>query len=82
MTDRSLGGYQLLEQLGEGGMGTVFRARQLALEREVALKVLKPGVVGNEENHVRFQREMQIAAQLAHPGLVRILDAYQHRSVR
>ena len=71
---RTVGGFQVLEQLGEGGMGTVYRARQIALDREVALKLLRPGSMSDQENAPRFQREMQIAAGLAHPGLVRVLD--------
>jgi hypothetical protein len=71
---RTLGGYLLEEQLGEGGMGAVFRAKQLQLDRAVALKVLRPGLVSSDENRMRFQREMVIAAQLAHPNLVRVLD--------
>jgi serine/threonine protein kinase/tetratricopeptide (TPR) repeat protein len=71
---QKLGEYEILDQLGEGGMGAVFRARHERLGRMVALKVLRPGSVSNPEHERRFQREMTIAATLSHPALVKILD--------
>ena len=70
-----LGGYRLLEPLGEGGMGVVYRAVQLSLEREVALKVLSPGVSGDPEHRRRFLQEGLLAAKAAHPRLVHVLEA-------
>ena len=66
--------YELAESLGRGGMGAVFRARQINLDREVAIKVLLPPpaeVVGWSE---RFQREAQALARLVHPGIVTVHD--------
>ncbi len=65
--------YRLLAPIGEGGMGTVWRALDEALDREVALKFLKPDVPPAYRR--RFRREARIAAQLDHPNLVRVLDA-------
>ena len=74
MSGNRLGDYEILEPLGEGGMGAVFRARHARLGRVIALKVLKSGTVVNEEHERRFQREMTLAAGLSHPHLVKILD--------
>ena len=69
-----LGGHAILEVLGRGGMGAVYRARHEALGREVALKVLTGDVEDDETLLVRFKREAEVASKLAHPGLVRVYD--------
>ena len=69
-----LGGYQLLEKLGEGGMGEVYKAKQLSLDRLVALKVLPERLAHNREFIARFEREAKIAAKLDHPNVVRAID--------
>lgn len=66
--------YEILSKLGSGTFGTVWRARDLALEREVALKVLHPGVARNGDAVSAFWREARLAAQLAHPAIVPIYD--------
>ena len=67
---RRLGDFILLEEIGRGGMGKVFHARQISLEREVALKVL-PLVGGLDPDAVtRFRREAEAAGRLSHPGIV------------
>lgn len=66
--------YEVLSQLGSGSFGTVWRARDLSLEREVAVKVLHPHVVRNDEAVAAFRREARIAAQLAHPAIIPIYD--------
>lgn len=67
--------YVLLERLGEGGMGQVFRARHHKLGRIVALKVMRPERLAGAGMVRRFHREIQAAAQLAHPNVVLAFDA-------
>ncbi len=62
--------YELLNSLGEGGMGTVYKARELGLERTVALKMLQPGLLGDEEQRLRFNREGKILSELSHHNLI------------
>ncbi|HEU5039563.1 MAG TPA: protein kinase, partial [Gemmatimonadales bacterium] len=72
---RALGDdYELLELLGTGGFGRVYRVRDLHLEREVALKVLHPSLTQDPEVVERFRREAQLAARLSHPNIVNIYD--------
>src|SRR5258708_980048 len=69
-----LGQYVLLERIGEGGMGQVFKARHQRLERTVAIKVIR-GEKIQEQTIERFQREARAAARLSHPNLVTVFDA-------
>jgi hypothetical protein len=69
-----LGGYQVLQELGRGGMGAVYLARQLSLNRNVALKVMKPQWASNATFVARFTREAYAAAQLTHHNVVQIYD--------
>jgi serine/threonine-protein kinase len=69
------GRYQVTGTLGRGGMGTVYEAEQLGLERYVALKVLHPHVARTPGAAARFQREGQLMARLKHPGAVHVLDS-------
>src|SRR5437773_8351606 len=72
---RALGDdYELLDEIGSGGFGRVFRARDLGLEREVAIKVLHPSLTANLGVVERFRREAQLAAKLRHPNVVSIYD--------
>jgi len=72
---RALGDeYELLEELGSGGFGTVYRVRDLALEREVALKVLHPYLTVDPGVVERFRREAQMAAQVMHPNIANTYD--------
>src|SRR5437879_2234717 len=72
---RALGDdYELLEEIGAGGFGRVYRARDLALERDVAIKVLHPALTADPGVVERFRREAQLAARLRHPNIVAILD--------
>lgn len=66
--------YELLEELGIGGFGSVYRVRDLRLERDVALKVLHPQLTRDPEVVERFRHEAQVAAQLDHPNIVRIYN--------
>jgi serine/threonine protein kinase/thiol-disulfide isomerase/thioredoxin len=70
-----LGQYQLLEELGRGGMGTVYKAIHLLLKRVVAIKVLPPERVQDALAVARFRREMEAVGKLDHPNLVRATDA-------
>ena len=74
-----LGGYQILEELGRGGMGAVYLARQLSLDRNVALKVMKPEWASSPTFVSRFTREAYAAAQLVHHNIVQIYDFGQDR---
>ncbi|HKV52931.1 MAG TPA: serine/threonine-protein kinase [Gemmatimonadaceae bacterium] len=66
--------YEVIARLGSGTFGSVWRVRDLTLEREVALKMLHPQVANDEIAVRRFRREAQLAAQLAHPAIVPIYD--------
>ncbi len=72
--------YEVLGKLGEGGMGVVYRARQLNLGREVAIKVLLPGDEGPETLR-RFEREARVASALKHPNVVEIYDVGEHEGI-
>jgi serine/threonine-protein kinase len=74
-TGLALGQYRLLERLGEGGMGQVFKARHQAMGRIVALKVIRKDRLENERAVKRFRREIQMAGQLQHPNVVLAFDA-------
>jgi serine/threonine protein kinase len=66
--------YEVLSRLGSGTFGSVWRVRDLTLEREVALKMLHEHVAGDDAAVTRFRREARLAAQLSHPGIIPIHD--------
>ncbi len=68
-------GYRLLSRVASGASGTVYRAEQTDLARVVALKLLRPGLFGEEETRARFEREARLQASLSHPYLVAVYDA-------
>src|SRR5436190_21799134 len=70
-----IAGYRIGPQLGRGGMGVVYKAHHLRLDRPAAVKVLTPALIGNEEFRERFMRESQMAATLQHPNVVAVYDA-------
>ena len=74
---RTLGQYHILEEIGRGGMATVYRAEQPSLRRYVALKVLHPHLAGDTTLVVRFQREARTVAHLQHPHIVTIYQVGQ-----
>ena len=68
------GKYRLDERLGQGGMGTVYRATHLLIDRPVAIKVLNPRFVEDEEAQERFRREARAAGRLQHMNAVAVTD--------
>jgi serine/threonine protein kinase len=69
-----IGKYELLSEMGAGAMGIVYRARDRVLDREVALKVMRPETQMHEEAAERFRREARACARLHHPNLVTVYD--------
>ena len=82
MVGRTLGHYEIIEPLGAGGMGEVYRARDTTLKREVALKVLPQEVTSSQERLERFQREAEALAALDHPNIVTIHTVEEAGGVR
>jgi serine/threonine-protein kinase len=72
-----IGPYKILEQIGAGGMGRVYKAMQQTMQRTVALKVLSPQLMQSAKVQKLFQREVQATAQLNHPNIVTAYDANQ-----
>jgi eukaryotic-like serine/threonine-protein kinase len=75
---RTLGPYQVLSKLGEGGMGEVYRARDTRLDRTVAIKILPPAVADDPERRARFEREARTVAALSHPHICTLHDLGQY----
>jgi serine/threonine protein kinase len=70
-----IAGYRIGPQLGRGGMGVVYKAHHIRLDRPAAVKVLTPALVHNDEFRERFMRESQMAATLHHPNIITVYDA-------
>ncbi|MCK5318433.1 MAG: serine/threonine protein kinase, partial [Anaerolineales bacterium] len=75
----NVGPYRIIEQLGQGGMATVFKAYHAALDRYVAIKVLHPAFKEEPNFLSRFQREARVVARLEHPNIVPIYDYAEHK---
>ncbi len=79
--DEPLGDFQVIEELGRGGMGIVYRANEVSLDREVALKVLPLAGMFNDQTLSRFKNEARAAASLSHPHIVPVYSVGEERGV-
>ncbi len=82
LTKHHIPGYQLLEVLGKGSMGTVFKARQLSMNRLVAMKILRPKLAANGDFLERFQREAHLAAKFSSNNVVQAIDVGSAGSIQ
>ncbi|MBA2482757.1 MAG: protein kinase [Planctomycetes bacterium] len=71
---KTFGGYQLVEKIGQGGMGVVYKGRQMSLDRVVAVKILNKALYDNQEFIKRFEREAKSIARINHPNIVAVYD--------
>jgi len=74
-------GYKIIEPLGEGGMGIVWRAEQLSTRRQVALKLMVSHRIESPKAQARFQREVELTARLDHPNIARIYESGLHQGM-
>ncbi|HEY0551975.1 MAG TPA: serine/threonine-protein kinase, partial [Verrucomicrobiae bacterium] len=74
-------GYEILCELGRGGMGAVYQARELSLQRAVALKILPPHLSNDKDFVARFQSEAIAAANVSHPNIVQIFSAGEYQGI-
>src|SRR3970282_2480469 len=77
----TIGRYEILEELGHGAMGTVYRAKDPAMDRIVALKTIRSEVLAGQQGgefRERFYREARAAGALAHPGMIPVFDVGEH----
>src|SRR5262245_48143086 len=76
----NIGPYRIVEQLGQGGMATVYKAYHASLDRYVAFKVLHPAFNADQSFAARFQREARVVARLEHPNIVPVYDYAEHET--
>jgi serine/threonine protein kinase/tetratricopeptide (TPR) repeat protein len=76
------GRYEIVQRLGQGGMGTVYKARDREVEREVALKVIRPELAGYPDIVRRFKQELILARQVTHKNVVRIFDLGEEEGLK
>src|SRR5579862_9628433 len=77
----TVGGCEILEVIGQGGMGVIYKARQVSLDRVVALKVLAPHLAENTEFAERFRREARAIARINHPNILSVYDVGEENGV-
>ena len=75
-TNKRIGDYQILDELGSGGMGRVWRVRNVISDRIEAMKVLLPDLAGRQELAARFLREIKLMASLNHPNIAQLRTAF------
>jgi eukaryotic-like serine/threonine-protein kinase len=83
-TPKTIGRYEIIDELGHGAMGSVFRAKDPAMDRIVAVKTILPGALAGEQSseyRQRFFREARAAGALSHPGIVSVFDVGEHEGV-
>lgn len=71
---QKVGQYRIVELLGEGGMGSVYRARQDSIKRDVAVKIIEPRLAKKGDFQTHFKREAQVVASLSHPHILKVFD--------
>src|SRR5580700_8215768 len=81
MVGRTISHYEIVERLGEGGMGVVYKARDTRLDRFVAIKVLPAERIADPERKLRFVQEAKAASSLNHPNIITIHDIGQAEGV-
>src|SRR3972149_4034825 len=74
LVGRTISHYHILEQIGQGGMSSVFRAADLTAERQGAVKILSPYIAHEARFQARFEREIKLLWRLQHPNIIPILD--------
>src|SRR3954463_12195767 len=74
MLGRTISHYQIVEKLGEGGMGVVYKARDIRLNRFAAIKVLRSDKIATEDRMTRFAQEARAASSLNHPHIITVYD--------
>src|SRR5580698_10352717 len=78
---QQLGEFEIIERIGRGGMGAVYKARQTSLDRIVALKTLQSSLAEDEDYIARFRQEAKVAAALNHPNLVQVISAGENEGL-
>ena len=74
MIGQTLGHYRVIEEIGSGGMGVVYRALDTRLDRDVALKVVRPGALYDASARERFRKEALLLSRLCHPNIAQVYD--------